>query len=89
MTANARSIYMDYNASAPLLPDVREAMLDVMGRAGNSSSIHSHGRVMRSYVDTARRQILSGLLTIRARRVRLRSRRGRRPLLCRSQHGQI
>jgi len=61
MTANARSIYMDYNASAPLLPDVREAMLDVMGRAGNSSSIHSHGRVMRSYVDTARRQILEGI----------------------------
>lgn len=61
MMASAHAIYMDYNASAPLLPVVKDAMIEVLEKSGNSSSIHSHGRSMRSYVDTARREILKNV----------------------------
>ena len=59
MISSARSIYMDYNASAPLLPAVKGSMISLLEMVGNSSSVHSHGRAMRSYVDSARREILS------------------------------
>ncbi|MEO4040453.1 cysteine desulfurase family protein [Hoeflea sp. CAU 1731] len=50
-------IYLDYNATAPLLPVAREAMLDVLALPGNPSSVHSEGRKVRARVDNARRKV--------------------------------
>ena len=50
-------IYLDYNATAPLLPAAREAMLDALSLPGNPSSVHSEGRKARARVDEARRKV--------------------------------
>lgn len=55
-------IYMDYNASTPIAPEVKEAMMPYLNAAyGNPSSIHWAGRPAREAVEKARRQI-AGLL---------------------------
>lgn len=51
-------IYLDYNASTPLDPQVREAMLPWLGEHyGNPSSAHAAGRPLRRAVDDARGQV--------------------------------
>ena len=51
----ARTIYLDYNATTPLDPQVREAMLPYLdGIYGNPSSVHHVGRQARSLLDDAR-----------------------------------
>ena len=50
-------IYLDYNATAPLRPGVKEAMLEVLDDPGNASSIHAHGRTARKQIETARAQV--------------------------------
>src|SRR5690625_1839284 len=52
----ARS-YLDWNASAPLRPEARAAMLGALDRVGNPSSVHSEGRAVRAIVETARAQV--------------------------------
>ncbi len=47
-------IYLDYNATAPMKPAVRVAMLEAMERHGNPSSVHRFGRIARRYVEEAR-----------------------------------
>jgi cysteine desulfurase len=50
-----RSVYFDYNATTPLDPQVRDAMLPFLGEIfGNPSSIHHVGRQARSLLDDAR-----------------------------------
>jgi cysteine desulfurase len=50
-----RTIYFDYNATTPLDPTVREAMLPFLdGIFGNPSSVHHVGRRARSLLDDAR-----------------------------------
>ena len=49
--------YLDYNATAPLRPAVRDLMLQVLEGVGNASSVHSFGRDARKYVEDARRQV--------------------------------
>jgi cysteine desulfurase len=50
-----RRIYMDANATTPLLPEVFEAMRPFwMEHYGNASSIHQQGQYARSAVDHAR-----------------------------------
>jgi cysteine desulfurase len=50
-----RTVYFDYNATTPLDPQVREAMLPFMdGIFGNPSSVHHVGRRARSLLDDAR-----------------------------------
>lgn len=50
-----RTIYLDYNATTPLDPAVREAMLPFLGEVwGNPSSIHHVGRRARAILDEAR-----------------------------------
>lgn len=51
-------IYLDYNATTPLLPEVVAAMLPYLReRFGNPSSSHPIGRVAREAVETAREQV--------------------------------
>lgn len=54
-------IYLDYNATAPLLPSVKEAMLAVMGEPLNPSSVHSRGRKARKLLEDARATIAMAL----------------------------
>jgi len=50
-----RTIYFDYNATTPLDPAVREAMLPLLGEVwGNPSSVHHVGRRARALLDDAR-----------------------------------
>lgn len=46
--------YLDYNATAPLRPEARAAMLDALDRVGNPSSVHAEGRWGRRIVEAAR-----------------------------------
>ena len=51
-------IYLDYNATTPLHPEVRDAMMPFLTEAfGNGSSIHAYGREARNAIDTAREQV--------------------------------
>jgi cysteine desulfurase len=50
-----QTIYFDYNATTPLDPVVREAMLPYLGEVfGNPSSVHHVGRRARALLDDAR-----------------------------------
>jgi cysteine desulfurase len=50
--------YFDYNATAPTRPEVIEAMAEAMSEPlGNPSSMHTHGRRARHYIDEAREQL--------------------------------
>ncbi len=50
-----RTIYFDYNATTPLDPAVREAMLPYLGEIwGNPSSVHHVGQRARAALDDAR-----------------------------------
>lgn len=50
-------VYLDYNATTPLRPEAKAAMLSAMGVLGNPSSVHAEGRKAKAIVETARRQI--------------------------------
>lgn len=51
-------VYLDYNATTPLLPEVLEAMLPYLrGGYGNPSSIHAIGREARAGIDDAREKL--------------------------------
>src|SRR5712672_3372777 len=51
----SRTIYFDYNATTPLDPAVREAMLPFLGEVwGNPSSVHHVGQQARAVLDDAR-----------------------------------
>ena len=51
-------IYADYNATAPIRPEAREAMLAALDLgAANPSSVHRAGRAARAVVERARTQI--------------------------------
>lgn len=53
-----KRLYLDWNATAPLLPEVREAMVGAMeGTPGNASSIHREGQAARAVVERARRAV--------------------------------
>ena len=53
-----KSIYLDYNATTPLDPAVKEAMLPFLSDFyGNPSSIHSIGRKVRAFLDDSRERV--------------------------------
>ena len=53
-----RPIYLDYNATTPVLPAVAEAMLPFLyEHFGNPSSAHPYGAAARNAVEKARRQV--------------------------------
>lgn len=51
------AIYLDHNASAPLLPEARAAMLAALDLTGNPSSVHAHGRALRNEIEAARDKV--------------------------------
>jgi cysteine desulfurase len=53
-----QTVYLDHNATTPLHPKAREAMLPWLGeRHGNPSSIHRFGQMARNAVEEAREKI--------------------------------
>lgn len=52
-----KKIYLDYNATAPIRPEVITLVTKIMGEVGNASSVHAHGRAARKYVEDARGQV--------------------------------
>ncbi|WEX87024.1 cysteine desulfurase [Sinorhizobium garamanticum] len=50
-------IYMDWNATAPLRTEAREAFLSALDQVGNPSSVHGEGRAVRALVESARRDV--------------------------------
>ncbi len=55
MTTEA--VYLDYNASAPLRPEARTAMIAALEVDGNASSVHRCGRDARAVVEAAREEV--------------------------------
>lgn len=49
--------YLDWNATAPLRPEARDAMVAAMDIAGNPSSVHAEGRAAKGLVERARAQV--------------------------------
>jgi len=51
-------IYLDHNATTPVHPEVKEAMLPYFEEFfGNASSVHSYGREAREAIDVARENV--------------------------------
>ncbi len=53
----SQRVYLDYNASAPLRPEVREAMVEALAIDGNPSSVHAEGRAARAAIEAAREKV--------------------------------
>lgn len=53
--------YFDHNATTPLRPEAKAVILEALGDVGNPSSVHSHGRIARKRVETARKIIADSL----------------------------
>ena len=49
--------YLDYNATAPLLPEAKAAMIAALDAGGNPSSVHSEGRKARNIIEEARESV--------------------------------
>lgn len=52
-----KRVYLDWNATAPLRPEARAAMLAAMDCLGNPSSVHAEGRAAKAIVEKARGQL--------------------------------
>jgi cysteine desulfurase len=60
--------YLDFNATAPLLPQARAAVMEALDVCGNPSSVHAEGRAARRIVELAREQV-AALVGAQARNV--------------------
>ena len=58
------SVYLDYNATAPIRPEAAEAAICALNIGGNPSSVHAAGRVARAAVERAREQV-AGLVGVK------------------------
>jgi cysteine desulfurase len=50
----AERVYLDWNATAPLRPEARAAVLAALDLVGNPSSVHGEGRAARRIIEQAR-----------------------------------
>ena len=50
-------IYLDWNATAPLRPEARAAMIAALDEVGNPSSVHREGRAARHLIEKARERV--------------------------------
>ena len=56
--SQTKPVYLDYNATTPLTPEVIEAMLPFLEKHfGNPSSSHPYGNITRQAVEVARRHV--------------------------------
>ncbi|MGO4705159.1 cysteine desulfurase family protein [Microvirga sp. 2MCAF38] len=55
--ATSRRSYLDYNATAPMRPEVAGEMARVFMLSGNASSVHAEGRAARAEMETARERV--------------------------------
>lgn len=53
------SVYLDHNATTPLRPEARTAMIAAMDIAGNPSSVHAEGRKAKALLERSRQEIAS------------------------------
>jgi len=67
MTAVQR-IYLDYNATALLRPEVADEVVRALALPGNASSVHAEGRAARACIERAREQV-AALVGARAKNV--------------------
>ena len=51
------AVYLDYNATAPLRPEVASAIREARGAGGNASSVHGFGREQRRRIEQAREAV--------------------------------
>src|SRR3546814_1146405 len=51
------TVYLDYNATAPIRPEALAAMTAALAEPGNASSVHGPGRRARRLIETARAQV--------------------------------
>lgn len=65
MSTPRTSVYLDYNATAPLRPEAREALLRALESPANPSSVHAAGRAARDVVERARAEV-GGLIGVPA-----------------------
>jgi cysteine desulfurase len=56
-------VYLDWNATTPLRPEARQAMVAAWEICGNPSSVHAEGRRARRLVEDARTQVASSVGT--------------------------
>jgi cysteine desulfurase len=54
-------VYLDHNATAPLRPEAKTAMIAAMDVVGNPSSVHAEGRAAKGLVERARAQVSAAL----------------------------
>ncbi|MDR3492990.1 MAG: cysteine desulfurase family protein [Ancalomicrobiaceae bacterium] len=50
-------LYLDHNATAPLRPEARAAVVAALDTTGNASSVHAEGREARKLVEAARSDV--------------------------------
>lgn len=50
-------VYLDYNATCPVRPEARDAIVHALEVGGNPSSVHAAGRAARALVEQARAQV--------------------------------
>ncbi len=56
-TLESARVYLDYNATAPLRPEAKAAMIAALDCTGNPSSVHAEGRRARGVIETAREKV--------------------------------
>jgi len=54
---DTRYVYMDYNATTPLRPEVRDLMVRALDVYGNASSLHALGRTAHAEIEEARANV--------------------------------
>lgn len=52
-----RRVYLDFNATAPMRPEVLETVTRALAQAGNPSSVHAEGRAAHKLMEDARARV--------------------------------
>ncbi|MDP1631964.1 MAG: cysteine desulfurase family protein [Caulobacter sp.] len=58
------AVYLDYNATAPVRPEAKAAVVRALEIGGNPSSVHAAGRAARSLIEAARAQVAALIAVI-------------------------
>ena len=54
---NQERTYLDYNATAPVWPEVVDVVAQTLRAGGNASSVHQEGRAARAIIETSRETV--------------------------------